>query len=122
MKMTNLFAATFALTTVLLGMIFVPGFRWFSLISAFFLCVLVALYLPVLGAAMRSLRGKVSGGERHLLGFAKCWDSPSGEESQFLLNIDLDNVKPIPSSVFDRVAAIKHKATVARQNHGIVRW
>lgn len=64
MNMTNLFAATFALTTVLLGMIFVPGFRWFSLISAFFLCVLVALYLPVLGAAMRSLREGVGDCER----------------------------------------------------------
>lgn len=45
-------------------------------------------------------------------------------ESKFLdlLNDDINagNVKKIPSSVFDRIAAIKHKALVARQNNELI--
>lgn len=45
-------------------------------------------------------------------------------ESQFLSllasDIDSGNVKPIPSTVFDRIAAIKHKALVARQNNELI--
>ncbi|MCD8559276.1 MAG: hypothetical protein LRY75_10770 [Shewanella xiamenensis] len=45
-------------------------------------------------------------------------------ESQFLsllaTDIDSGNVKPIPSAVFDRIAAIKHKALVARQNNELI--
>jgi hypothetical protein len=45
-------------------------------------------------------------------------------EKQFLVmladDIDLGNVKAIPSSVFDRIAAIKHKALVARQNNELI--
>lgn len=45
-------------------------------------------------------------------------------EKQFLTlladDIDSGNVKAIPSSVFDRIAAIKHKALVARQNNELI--
>ncbi|KAA1154910.1 hypothetical protein EU510_02025 [Pseudoalteromonas sp. FUC4] len=43
---------------------------------------------------------------------------------QFLNLLDADikagNVKKIPDSVFDRIAAIKHKALVARQNNELI--
>lgn len=42
-------------------------------------------------------------------------------ETQFLnllaADIEAGNVKKIPEIVFDRIAVIKHKALVARQNH-----
>ncbi|MGE6809575.1 MULTISPECIES: hypothetical protein [Pseudoalteromonas] len=45
-------------------------------------------------------------------------------EKQFLNLLDADiragNVKKIPDSVFDRIAAIKHKALVARQNNELI--
>lgn len=45
-------------------------------------------------------------------------------EKQFLTlladDIDSGNVKPIPSSVFDRIATIKHKTLVARQNNELI--
>ena len=43
---------------------------------------------------------------------------------QFLNLLDADikagNVKKIPDYVFDRIAAIKHKALVARQNNELI--
>lgn len=45
-------------------------------------------------------------------------------EKQFLTlladDIDAGNVKVIHSTVFERIAAIKHKALVARQNNELI--
>jgi hypothetical protein len=40
-------------------------------------------------------------------------------ETKFLglLDKEFDTAKPIPSSVFDRIAKVKHQAFLARQRH-----
>lgn len=62
-KMINLFAAIFGVTTMLFGMMLVPGFHWDFLLLALCLCMITSLYLPLFDKLMASLQFTCVAGE-----------------------------------------------------------